>query len=384
MHPQAPPTHGQASENIRIDGECLPWSSSRSSAVPFIPQEHDAGQSCESRSRSSPGSDGLDCSDDAAPTSSSCPKAPEACSPLSSSWSVLQGQGTEMATGTPCENEAASPKHATGTSRRRSERPRRASKRNARSIGGYATSNPDTTADSNSDNDTGASTGSHDKTRSDDESYPSPGRGEGEQGAGSGVDEADDESDSPPTKRRKQSQAPTSTRRKRGRAALSVGTDVANSPARAGTCRSACGVPSPPSSHYSSRSSPPSHTGAKFQEWFLPNAKLKRITFGGGRTTFQLQFDWDPHVDGRRADSPSSNGLRAPTSRKGVRPRGDAASSTAYTRAENEFIIRLKEGQGRRSWATIHREFNDKFPVQRTKGSLQVHYCTKLKDRTAS
>ena len=382
MHPPSPPAHGQPSEKTRIDGGSLPWLSSRSSAVPSIPQGHDAGQSCESRSRSSPGSDGLDCPDDAAPASSSHAKTPEVSSPLSSSSSAPQGQGTEMATGTPCETEAVSPKHATGTSRRRSARPRRTCQRRVRSIGGYATSNPDTTADSNSDDDPSASTGSHDKTRSDDESYPSPGRGEGEQGVGSGVDEADDESDSPPPKRRKPSQAPTSTSRKRGRAALSVGTDVANSPARAGTSRSACGIPSPSSSHYSSRSSPPSHTGAKFQEWFLPNAKLKRITFGGGLTTFQLQFDWDPHVDGRRVDSPSSNGLRAPTSRKGVRPRGDAASSTAYTREEDEFIIKLKEDG--RNWATIHRDFNDEFPVQRTKGSLQVRYCTKLKDRTTS
>ena len=56
-----------------------------------------------------------------------------------------------------------------------------------------------------------------------------------------------------------------------------------------GTSRPACGVSSSPLPHCS-QSSPPSNTGAKFEEWPLPNAKLKRITLGGGRTTSQLHL----------------------------------------------------------------------------------------------
>lgn len=382
MRPPASPAYSQTSHKTGTNEESL-GSSSLSSAVSSTPQEHDAEGSCDARSRSSLGSDSLDRSSGNAPASSSCAEAPEASSPLPSSSSAPERQGIEMATGTSCETEAPSPKQALGTPPRKSKRPRRTSQRRVKSISGYANPNPDATSDSDSGDETSASTGSHDKTRSDDESYPSPGRGQGGQGAGGGVDdEADDESDSSPPKRRKLSKLSASIRRKRGWGLPSVGADAVNSLARAETSRSACVIPSPPSSHCSSQSSPPSITGAKFEEWPLPNATLKRITLGDGQATFQLQSDWDPREDSRQVDSPS-NGLRAPTSRKGVRPRGDAASSAAYTPAENEFIISLKEGHGGRNWATIHREFNEKFPG-RTKGSLQVHYCTKLKDRTAS
>ncbi len=382
MRPPASPTHGQPSRKTSTDGERLPGSSSRLSVVPPIPQEHDARRSCEARSRSSPGSDGLDRSGGTASASSSRPEAPDASSPLPSS-AAMQGMG--VATSAPCETEAASPKHVIGTPRRRSEGPRRSSQRLVKSVGGYAKQNPDATSDCDSDDETSASTGSHDKTRSDDESYPpSTGRGDGGQGAGGRVDEADDESDSPPPKRRKHSRSPASTRRKRGRGALSAGADAVNSLPRAGTSRSACGVPSPPSSHCSSQSSPPSITSAKFEEWSLPNATLKRITLGDGRTTFQLQFDWDPHVDSRQAGCPSSNGRGAPAPRKGCRRKRDAASSDVFTKEEDELLIRLKEGSERLTWPTIHRQFSEGFPERRSQASLQVHYSTKLKRRKGS
>ena len=37
-------------------------------------------------------------------------------------------------------------------------------------------------------------------------------------------------------------------------------------------------------------------TSDTFEERFLPNATLKRVMLGNSQATFQLQFNWDPHV----------------------------------------------------------------------------------------
>ncbi|KAI9148642.1 hypothetical protein HJFPF1_10683 [Paramyrothecium foliicola] len=95
---------------------------------------------------------------------------------------------------------------------------------------------------------------------------------------------------------------------------------------------------------------------AKFEEWPLGQAALKRITIDGS-VTFQLQFTWEP-CD-KNQGSPS-------------------VSTKNYSPEEDSLLIALKD-QGL-SWKDIHVEHGKQFP-KRAKGSLQVRYCTKLKHR---
>lgn len=90
-----------------------PGRSQKLHAVPSTRQGDDAGRSCEARSGNSLSSDGPG-SGGAASAFSSRPEAPETFSLLPSSSSAPQGHIMEMATGRPCETEAASPKHAIG------------------------------------------------------------------------------------------------------------------------------------------------------------------------------------------------------------------------------------------------------------------------------
>ncbi|KAH7117502.1 hypothetical protein EDB81DRAFT_916393 [Dactylonectria macrodidyma] len=103
---------------------------------------------------------------------------------------------------------------------------------------------------------------------------------------------------------------------------------------------------SPSSSYTTSDDSDTGHDFATFQEWQLDNVILKRVVLDGV-ATFQLQFDCDVY---------------------------------------SNFLLELKEGEDGQSsqqltWSEIYRRFNARFPGRRSYGSLQVHYCTKLKGR---
>ncbi|RYO79487.1 hypothetical protein DL766_009348 [Monosporascus sp. MC13-8B] len=98
-------------------------------------------------------------------------------------------------------------------------------------------------------------------------------------------------------------------------------------------------IPSPPSSHTSHNDQGSAEPAfAKFEEWPLENACLKRVT-ENGVTTFQLQFSWD-------------------------------------SSEEDNLLIELKRRE--LSWQETYEQFTEKFPG-RSKGTLQVRYCTKLK-----
>ncbi|KAH8743032.1 hypothetical protein F5883DRAFT_594410 [Diaporthe sp. PMI_573] len=144
---------------------------------------------------------------------------------------------------------------------------------------------------------------------------------------------------------------------------------------------------------------------------------------GDGRTTFQLQFEWDQCLDGAQPNCSGNCRTQtaklepearvAPKSRRsestsghskshsgeftqGLAPASEAGheshsgqtkrSSTkraAFTPEQDRLIVELKEGHGKLSWTEIHRQFSTIFPA-RSLNTLQVHYCTKLKRRGAS
>ncbi|EXL40104.1 hypothetical protein FOCG_17358 [Fusarium oxysporum f. sp. radicis-lycopersici 26381] len=206
-----------------------------------------------------------------------------------------------------------------------------------------------------------------------DEDYcPSP-----NQGHGSG-DDSDDEQHC--YKRRKASGSPYSSvrgtptsardsrRRKRSTRA------VAHSLSERDT--SALGLFSRASSHARSVPSDASAFLAQFQEWQLENVSMKRIT-ENGKTTFQFQFEWPlcpnhPHATSVSPDSTRSVAAKKATKRAPVR-------GAKYTDAEDNFLIQLKEEE-QLGWVEIRRRFAERFPKRGGSG-LQVHYCTKLKDR---
>ncbi len=122
-------------------------------------------------------------------------------------------------------------------------------------------------------------------------------------------------------------------------------------------------------------------TEAAFDEWVLQDVVLKR-TIMNGKATFQFQFDWDlctEHGVGRtgtrrKATSRQAKGLGTTV------VKGGGARRT-FTPVEDRWLVELKERQ-ELPWAEIHRRFCKRFP-ERSKESLQVRYCTKLKRRDA-
>ncbi|KAI8677560.1 hypothetical protein NCS56_00646200 [Fusarium sp. Ph1] len=114
---------------------------------------------------------------------------------------------------------------------------------------------------------------------------------------------------------------------------------------------------------------------ARFEEWPLENASLKRIT-ENGRTNFQLQFDWTPCTKQGHASSAVLDQANSPSTRK--RGKGERGSRAKYTAQEDDLLIKLKKSQ-MLAWPEIHERFSEAYPGRSVEG-LQVHYSTKLKD----
>lgn len=109
---------------------------------------------------------------------------------------------------------------------------------------------------------------------------------------------------------------------------------------------------------------------ARFEEWPLGDVLLKRIT-EGGKTTFQLQFDWDsdlcqPHA-GRSVSNPKKRRRLSKTLRSAAK-----SSGARWTSEEDETVRRMKQDGD--SWAAIQRAL-----PHRSEGTIQVRYSTKLR-----
>ncbi|EGU89167.1 hypothetical protein FOPG_18546 [Fusarium oxysporum f. sp. conglutinans race 2 54008] len=235
---------------------------------------------------------------------------------------------------------------------------------------------PETVQDKDRDVDTEGS-GSEDdldipECARDEDYYPSP-----NQGHGSG-DDSDDEQHchqrrkacgSPYSSvRRTPTNARNSRRRKRSTRA------VAHSLRERDT--SALGLFSRASSHARSVPSDASAFLAQFQEWQLENVSMKRIT-ENGKTTFQFQFEWPLCANHPHAAIMSPNSTRAVAAKKTTKRA--PVRGAKYSDDEDNFLIQLKEEE-QLGWVEIRRRFAQRFPGRGGSG-LQVHYCTKLKDR---
>ena len=148
-------------------------------------------------------------------------------------------------------------------------------------------------------------------------------------------------------------------------------TTSGNSLRRSSSAADQCGMPSPSYSHSSDGESHAQAPTAKFEEWPLERAVLKRITINGS-ATFQLEFNWEPCGNNHVKARGSSNKNPLPRARPGAKRR---VAAKDYSPEEDSLLIALK-AQGL-SWKDIHAQYKERFPG-RTMGSLQVRYSTKL------
>ncbi len=113
-------------------------------------------------------------------------------------------------------------------------------------------------------------------------------------------------------------------------------------------------IPIPPSSLRSDEGLARVPT-AKFEEWPLKGAVLKRVT-ENGLVTFQLQFTWDPHLEHKRGGRPR----REPSVKRRPSVPQNSTPRRHFVPEEDRYLIELK-GQGL-SWKEIRRQYNSAFP----------------------
>jgi hypothetical protein len=133
-------------------------------------------------------------------------------------------------------------------------------------------------------------------------------------------------------------------------------------------------IPSPPHSQSSGGEAHTQAPTAKFEEWPLGQAVLKRVTINGS-VTFQLQFTWEPYKSKQASTQVGLHNSLSHSTRPITKRR---AVTKSYSPEEDSLIIALKE-QGL-SWKDIHTQHRKLFP-ERSIGTLQVRYSTKLKHK---
>ncbi|KAK2051730.1 hypothetical protein LY76DRAFT_377718 [Colletotrichum caudatum] len=131
------------------------------------------------------------------------------------------------------------------------------------------------------------------------------------------------------------------------------------------------GVLSPPVSSASTDDEiDPKSFFARYDEWPLKNAVLKRIT-DGSITTFQLQWEQSSTERQETHCYPSVGRASGSSTKTQKSARRSAKSRCPFSEQENKLLVQLK-GQGL-PWKKIHSYFPD-----RSLGTLQVHFSTKL------
>ncbi|KAG5803242.1 hypothetical protein H9Q74_013062 [Fusarium xylarioides] len=152
--------------------------------------------------------------------------------------------------------------------------------------------------------------------------------------------------------------------------------------AKRNPCPQISGTSSPAVSQLTSGEAETGPVLAKFEQWQVKNAVLKRITENGS-ATFQLQFDWSPCLEHGHASNAGQSCVALPSLRTISKTKRRASATRAhYTTQEDDLLLELKEGKGL-TWPQIHQQFIQAFPG-RSAQSLQVHYSTKLKNREES
>ncbi|PHH85352.1 hypothetical protein CDD83_551 [Cordyceps sp. RAO-2017] len=179
-------------------------------------------------------------------------------------------------------------------------------------------------------------------------------------------------------KRRKRIHVFPDAKRRRSSRNISSHPTSANLATQKGKSTPARSMPNPPAPLKMSEGGSGKTSTAIFEEWPLQNVIFKRVVIDGV-ATFQLQFEWPCYPKHSRGSTFTDNTRHITTTRATGGQAGRAYGTSArFTPEEDHLLTKLKMGQEKLSWVEIHRRFNDKFP-RRSRGSLQVHYCTKLR-----
>lgn len=120
---------------------------------------------------------------------------------------------------------------------------------------------------------------------------------------------------------------------------------------------------------------------AAFHEWPLQDVVLRR-TLLDGRATFQLHFEWSVYTrhteELGKGHKHKSRLMPRTTSNRASQGSHTSSRRVKFSSEEDELLRQLKENRRGLSWPEIHERFSGTYPG-RSRGALQVRYCTKLK-----
>lgn len=227
------------------------------------------------------------------------------------------------------------------------------------------------------DADNSSSSGSEDAVLEDEDYCPSPGASGQEQASYHSIDEAGHKPEgfilAPPHKRRKMGRPQRSSKPYRRSSRLTAPPNMANPSGLHTPVHSPRSMSSQDSVTTANAKAP----AAKYEEWPVQGATLKRLTMDG-RVTFQLEFSWELCAGGHSPGSQNSSRSKPHIEEKISRTQRSSAAH-AFAREEDDLIVKLKDAG--LPWPEIHKQFSNEFPQRRSQGSLQVRYSTKLKTR---
>jgi hypothetical protein len=139
------------------------------------------------------------------------------------------------------------------------------------------------------------------------------------------------------------------------------------------------GLQSPPASLRSIPRDAGKPDTASYEEW----QGVVKLTTINGVTSFEGHFEGELNPGLLRALKLTMSAMKGPPGEPGggkVRRMGKRrARRERFTDEEEKLLLSLKK-QGNLTWDGIFKKFDSEFPG-RSKGSIQVHYSTKLKDR---
>ena len=137
-------------------------------------------------------------------------------------------------------------------------------------------------------------------------------------------------------------------------------------------------MPTPAASQTTSENEERIHV-TDVNEWLIQSFVSKRLILEGVGV-FRLEFERPLCTEhGQVNTSPgNSHGLTTTERTQGRKRRTCGGARAKFTREEDKLLIKLRR-QGSLPWSEIYQRFSLAFPG-RSRGSLQVHYSTKLKD----
>ena len=139
---------------------------------------------------------------------------------------------------------------------------------------------------------------------------------------------------------------------------------------------SSVGVSDPSISHAATGNG---RQNAKAIESLLKGSLVSKRVIVEGIGVFRLEFERTLYVSHQQGGVIKGDSQSIKPRKAGFQTRKNRSVGGRFTRGEDDLLLKLRRHRNL-SWSETHRQFSLKFPG-RSRGSLQVHYFTKLKDR---